>query len=451
MRAFIARKISLPLQDLYNGTHILKSLDELRISQYWDREKQKSFQFEKFLKILDHSVKNVPYYTELFHEHKLTLHDIRTYDDVYKIPILTKETAREQNQKLIATNLDWKKIHKGITGGTTGPPLKLLRDIPDRSLTWAAYYRWFDWMGINIGDRFAKVWGTPMVLNIPLSYKFKAKMKEFYYNRRIINSFQLNETTIPKALKQIDNYKPIFIRGYLSAFIQLAEYMVKNNYQLSYSPKAISTTTETLLPPYKKLIETAFQTKLYDQYGCGECNSIAFDAGENRGLHVAMEHCMLEILDSKGNDAAMNDGRFILTNLDNYAMPFIRYENGDSGAFAAYNPNVEIKLPALKHILGRSADTITLKDGSKVHGVFFTDILNELFEQNPSNIHRFQVYQNTPGKIEFRVESKFKLEKEYVEKLNNTLFRFFDNVSIIQLNELPKDKSGKFRYVLTEA
>jgi phenylacetate-CoA ligase len=450
MKSFIARKISLPLQDISNGTHILNSLDDLRVSQYWEREKLQSYQFEKFLKLLNHAVKNAPYYSELFREHNLTVNDIRTPDDIQKIPILTKETAREQNQKLIARNLNWKKIHKGVTGGTTGPPLKLLRDIEDRSLTWAAYYRWYDWMDIRIGDRFAKVWGTPMVLNIPVSYKIKSCLKEFYYNRKLINSFQLNESTIPAALKEIEEYKPVFIRGYLSAFIQLSEYIIKNNIQLSYKPKALSTTTETLLPPYKKLVEKAFNSKLYDQYGCGECNSMAFDAGDGNGLYIAMEHCLLEIIDETGNQAGLNNGRFVLTNLDSFAMPFIRYENGDTGSFAPGNQSAHIKLQALKQVTGRKADTITLKDGSKVHGVFFTDILNELFEENPANIHRFQVYQNEPGKVEFRIESKENLPKQYTDKLNEALYRYLKHVSIVSLVELPKDASGKFRYVVNE-
>lgn len=450
MKSFIARKISLPLQDIYNGTHILKSLEDLRASQYWEQKKLKNYQFEKFLKLLHHSVKNVPYYTELFRSHHLSINDIRSYDDIHKIPVLTKETAREQNQKLIAANLNWKKIHKGITGGTTGPPLKLLRDVDDRSLTWAAYYRWFDWMDIKIGDRYAKVWGTPMVLNIPTSYKIKARLKEFYYNRKIINSFQLNDSTIPAAIKEIEDYKPVFIRGYLSAFIQLAEYMLKNNIQLSYSPKALSSTTETLLPPYKKLVEKAFNSKLYDQYGCGECNSIAFDAGDENGLYITQEHCLLEILNDTGNNAGLEIGRFVITNLDNYAMPFIRYENGDTGCFAPVNSSATIKLPSIRQVLGRKADSIILKDGSKVHGVFFTDILNELFENNPANIHRFQVYQNLPGKIEFRVESKEKLSNEYFENLNGALSRFFTDTKIVCLPELYKDKTGKFRYIINE-
>jgi len=225
--------------------------------------------------------------------------------------------------------------------------------------------------------------------------------------------------------------------------------MLSNNVTLSYVPKALSSTTETLFPAYKRLIEGAFGSKLYDQYGCGECNSISFDAGDRNGLYIATEHALLEILDENDAPVTLDQGRFVVTNLDNFAMPFIRYENGDSGRFSAYDKTSEIKLPALKEVLGRTADTITLKDGSRVHGVFFTDILNELFAENPASIHRFQVFQSKPGNIEFRIEKATPPNKEYLLALDEALHKFFDKVDIVTMATLPKDKTGKFRYILS--
>lgn len=450
LQSFIAKRISFPLQDVVNGTPILSVLKELNESQYWPLEKQEAYQFDKFQSLLQHAITEVPYYQELFKEHKLSFKDIKEPADIQKIPILTKEVAREQNQKLIARNVNYKKVIKGITGGTTGPPLKLLRDIPDRTYTWAAFYRWYTWMGLSYGDSYVKIWGTRTVLNIPFSYKIKSAAKDFYYNRHMINSFNLNENTIPGVLEKIEKYKPLFLRGYLSAFIQLAEYILKKNIKLSYSPRAMSSTTETLFPAYKNLIEKAFGSRLYDQYGCGECNSIAFDAGDKNGLYLVPEHAHLDILDENNEPAGLNQGRFIVTNLDNYAMPFIRYENGDSGSFSEYDASSTIKLPALKQVLGRTADTITLKDGSKVHGVFFTDILNELFAENPASIHRFQVVQQQAGKIEFRIEKNKTPDKEYLATLDTALRNFFTDVKLVTLPELPKDKTGKFRYILSD-
>jgi len=450
MRKFITRRIAYPLQDFYNKTSILPTHKFLLETEHWSEEQLKDFQFQKFRMLLEHAYRNVPFYEELFSSIKLKPGDIRSFDDLQKIPVLTKETARLKNNELIARNLPKKHLHKGVTGGTTGPPLKLLRDAGDLSFTWAAFFRWYSWMGIEIGDPIAKVWGTRTVLSMPFSQQAANLFKNWYYNRTLVNSFHLNENTLEDAINQLNRYKPKLIRGYLSAFIQMAEFMKEQKIKLDFVPTAVSTTTETLFEPFRKLIQDQFGAPLYDQYGCGECNSIAFEAGDAQGLYVTAEHVCLEIINDSGLPELNGEGRIILTNLDNYAMPLIRYENGDSGQFASADAKKKFNLPLLKSISGRTADTLVLKDGSKVHGVFITDILNELFQENPSFIHRFQAYQEIPGEIEFRIESGRKLPDQYLSQIEIALNRFFTKVSLVTMNSLPLDSSGKFRYVVSK-
>ncbi len=449
MRKFIARHIAYPLQDRFNNTSILQTHLWLKESQFWPESQMIEYQFTKFKKLFEYARRNVPYYEDLFSSIKLKPADIKSFDDLYKIPVLTKEIARKESHNLIARNLPKKHIQQGITGGTTGPPLRLLRDSGDLTYTWAAFFRWYNWMGIDIGDRVSKIWGTRTVLSLPLKQRLINEIKNWYYNRSVINSFGLREETIPFAIQKLNNFEPKLIRGYLSAFIQIAEYLRDNNLKLAFRPLAVSSTTETLLDPYRQLIEEQFGAKIYDQYGCGECNSIAFEAGDGLGLYVASEHVKLEILDESGSAETKKDGRFIITNLDNYAMPFIRYENGDVGQFHDTSKK-KFNLPLLKRVSGRTADTIALANGSKVHGVFFTDILNELFGTDPMNINRFQVFQKEAGAIEFRIESKKQLSAESKTILDKALYRFFNRVDIVIMDSLPHDKSGKFRYILTE-
>jgi phenylacetate-CoA ligase len=451
MRKFITNRIAYPLQDYYNRTSIRLTHKLLLASQHWPEDQMLDYQFNKFKKLLDHAYRNVPYYNNLFSSIKLKPNDIRSFDDLNKIPVLTKETARKENVNLIVRNLSKKYVHKGVTGGTTGPPLKLLRDASDLTFTWAAFFRWFNWMGIEIGDPVAKLWGTRTVLSMSVKQKIATSFKNWYYNRTVVNSFNLNDNTISGAINQLNKFKPLLIRGYLSAFIQMVEFMKEQNLELDFRPLALSSTTETLMDPYRQMIQKQFKAPLYDQYGCGECNSMAFEAGDGLGLYIAAEHVYLEILNNAGLPERKQEGRIVLTNLDNYAMPFIRYENGDSGEFSEVISGKTYNLPLLKSISGRTADTITLANGSKVHGVFFTDILNELFKENPDNIHRFQVYQNIPGEIEFRIESKINPGKSYTAKLEKALTRFFTNVTIKTMDKLPIDASGKFRYVVNAA
>jgi phenylacetate-CoA ligase len=449
MGKFIAKHIAYPLQDFYNKTSILPTLTWLMQTQNWSESQMMEYQFSKFKNLIEHANRNVPYYSNLFSTIKLKPSDIKSFDDLHKIPVLTKETARKENRNLIASNLTQRHVHKGVTGGTTGPPLKLLRDAGDLTFTWAAFYRWYSWMGIEMGDRVSKIWGTRTVLSMPLHKRKVNWIKNRYYNRNFINSFNLNDRTIPNVILSLNRFKPKLIRGYLSAFIQIAEYMRDNHLSLDFRPVALSSTTETLMEPYRKLVEQQLGARLYDQYGCGECNSIAFEAGDGLGLYTAPEHVKLEILNDSGVSVVNKEGRIILTNLDNYIMPFIRYDNGDSGALRDESLSKKYNFPILKFVSGRSADTITLANGSKVHGVFFTDIMNELFTKNPEDLHRFQVYQPNAGEIEFRIESKKNIAEPYLKSIEEALYRFFNKVTITVTSELPADASGKFRYVMS--
>ena len=450
IRELIAKKISYPLQDFLNHTSILKTHQFLNQSQFWDRNRILDYQFDKFLRLLHHAYRFVPYYRELLKKEKLDLKDIKEPGDITKIPVLTKKIVRQQHDKLIAENVNPGDFVTVVTGGTTGPPLKVLRDRQDTSFTWGAFYRWYNWMGIQPGDRITKIWGTPTVINKPFKRYFWSAVKNFYYNRQHINSFNLNQGTLPSVVRRVNKFKPVLIRGYLSALIQMAEYVRDQNIKDFHRAKAISSTTETLFPSFRDLLERTFDTPLYDQYGCGECNSIAFDRNDGNGLYIAMEHALIEILDNDDMDAGYSEGRLIMTNLDNFAMPFIRYENGDTACRGSREHASEVNLDLLKRISGRTADTILLKDGSRVHGVFFTDILNELFTTHPEFIHRFQVYQRVPGKIDFRIETTEPLGVHYEELLYQSLYQYFDEVRISPAPILSSGATGKFRYIVSD-
>ena len=235
----------------------------------------------------------------------------------------------------------------------------------------------------------------------------------------------MNAKTLPKIVKMIEYKNPEKIHGYLSAILQLAYFLDSNNIT-TIKPKVILPTTETLLPPYRIFLENIFKCEIFDQYGCGECGSIAFECNHHSGLHVAMEHCILEIVE-KNSDGK---GDIVVTELDNTSMPFIRYKNGDQAEFANIMCSCGDSSPIIKNILGRNTDTIILKDGSKL-------------------IKRCQVYQNVPGSIEFKVEGeKINISNEVL--LNDALLKYFNEVRITYHKYLSEDSSGKFRYVVSE-
>ena len=443
-RENFSKHLALPLQDLLRGTNIRGEYAELLHTDKLTIAELEKIQITKLKRLVHYSYENIPYYRDIFESVNLHPSEINSLRDLGKVPITDKDMAREAGESLYIPSSLKKNIKYGKTGGTTGIPLFYKKDAKTRSVGWGAYFRWLDSIGVKSSSSKVSLWGAPTVLDTTFTKTLFERSKNWINNTIVINSFNINSKTLPKIVRIIEEKNPEIIHGYLSAILQLAYFLDVNNIK-TINPKVILPTTETLLPPYRIFLEKIFGCEVFDQYGCGECGSIAFECDKHSGLHVAMEHCIMEIVDkdSKGR------GDVVVTDLDNMAMPFIRYRNGDQAEFTSTKCSCGRNSPLVKNILGRNTDTIILNDGSKVHGVFFTDIMGEFNFVENKEIRRFQVYQRVPGSIDFKIEGNY-LNPKNEDLLSKALRGYFDNVTITYHNYLNEDSSGKFRYVVSE-
>lgn len=447
LRKFLANKIGFPLQDIRTGTEIMKMLDFLRESQFWDDARMEDYQSGRLRMLVNHAYNTVPYYREEFDRIKLKPEDISGTRDLHKIPVVSREAFRSRNSEFVARG-NYRHIRIGKTGGTTGTPVIVHKDTTDRTMTWASYYRWYEWMGIAMGEKTVTFWGAGSVTESNFPESIRQEIINYLQNTYVFNSFRINREILPDVISKLNMMKPVLIKGYLSSLIFLAGYMNEKGIRLSFTPKAVSSTTETLLPGDRKVLETTFNAPVYNQYGCGEASAIAYECSHHKGMHLTGEHVIAEILDDSGQPSA-GSGNVVLTNLDNFIMPFIRYVNGDIATMAGGRCSCGVTSPLLASVDGRACDIIVLKDGAKVHGVFFTDILYEkgIFTDR---IKRFQVYQDKPGEIEFRIESQHKTDVLTDTLLAEILERYFTRVKISRSEKLENEPNGKFRYVKSE-
>jgi len=446
MRNFIAKSIGYPLQDWHKGTNILDTLQFLRVSQYWSEDKIRDYQSLKLRKLVEHAYRNVPYYEDVFNKIKLKPSDIKSIDDLYKIPLLTKEIFRNKNMSLVARGVNMKNVKKGKTGGTTGVPVIVYKDTFNRSFTWASYYRWYEWMGINYYDKSATFWGARTVTKKSTRKMIVDSLTCFVQNDLRINTFTLSEKNKWDIYKKLLGFKPLILKGYLSALLDIAEFFDRNHLP-GINPQVLSSTTETLLPHHREYLTRIFKAPIYDQYGCGELSAISYECKAHNGLHVNQEHIICEILDDNNQPVIDISGKVVGTDLDNFIMPFIRYENGDISSISSKKCSCGINQPLMNSIDGRSVDTIILKTGQKVHGVFFTDILYELGILT-DKIQKFQVFQDKPGDIDLKIQCKEKLDVNLKHKLLILLSGFFNKVNYSEHKLLQAESNGKFKYIV---
>lgn len=448
MRKNLAKKIGYPVQDFIKSTDILKTLKLLRESQYWDEEQIMDYQSSKLKSLIEFSYKYVPYYEETFNKIKLKPSDISSLEDLSKIPILTKDIVRKNNMKLVRRGLDLRYVKIGKTGGTTGAPILVYKDNKTRSFSWASYYRWYEWMGFNYYDSIATLWGAKTVTKKPPVAFIVEKVSNYLQNEIKIDAFELSNKYNWVVYKKLINFKPRLIKGYVSALLDFGSFLNQNKL-FGIKPDALSSTTETLLPHNRLFLSKIFNAPIYDQYGCGELPAISYECPAHNGLHVNMEHILCEILDEDDNPIFDRVGRVVGTDLDNYAMPFIRYENGDLSSVTNRKCDCGVNQLLMGSIDGRTSDTIVLKSGKKVHGVYFTDILYELGILT-DKVQKFQVYQNYPGEIDFRIQCEKQLDKEVKNRLLKYLSKAFNKVNYSEHRSLINESNGKFRYIIND-
>src|SRR5262249_43422103 len=131
-------------------------------------------------------------------------------------------------------------------------------------------------------------------------------------------------------------------------------------------------------------------------YGCGEVNSIAYQCHFRDGYHVSDEKVIIELMPITGVANAgrgqCKTGRLLVTDLTNWAFPFIRYENGDSIVSMEGPCPCGRKLSRIKEVIGRLHDFILTASGDLLAGEFFPHLFR--FSRG---VEQFQIVQDRIG------------------------------------------------------
>jgi len=450
MKKYLINKHIYPLIDLVQGTNKIKYLNYLRKTQWYSSSEIQKLQIKKFRKLIKYAYNNVPYYHDLLKMKSQYPEDIKTEKDIQKIPKLTKEIAiKEMGKGKLTSKVHCSNLSQGSTSGTTGAALKLYKDINTRTWTWALFYRFYDWMNVDLGDKKTILWTDPIVPQNSIK-TIKQKLFLLLTNSIYLNSYSLNINTLMQYYERIKRFQPDYFHGMVFSTTLFANFINNNGYRGIINPKAVSTSAEVLSSSNRKIINQAFSCGVFDQYGCGECNSIAFECNHHQGLHIASEHVLLSIINDDEIQVPEESGKIQITNLDSYYMPIINYQNGDLSSLVHEKCNCGRQLPRLIRIIGREIETINAKDDRPLHGEFFTHLLNESGWNDRFKIYQFQVVQEKQYQIKWKIVCNNQPNEKQIKKFISYISHLFDQIEIVFVDEIPSEKSGKYRYLISK-
>jgi phenylacetate-CoA ligase len=411
-------------------------------SQYISNYELESIQLVKLKQLLKYAKENVPYYSKVYAE--LNERDISIITDLDNLPFINKSIVKEHHNRLESQNYKGRRAKK-TTGGSTGEPLTIWKSNESMTKELAATWRAYSWAGVRIGDRQARFWGVPYT---PKD-RIRARLIDLASNRKRFPAFAFNEENLATYHTQLRRFKPAYFYGYVSMLNEFAYYVRDHSLSNHYDLKCIISTSEVLTQQHRELLETVFKTRVYNEYGCGEVGSIAHEC-EKGSMHVMSENMIIEIYDGDRKCGSNETGEIVITELNNYAMPLIRYRIGDFAYISSERCSCGRTLPFIGNIYGRAYDTVRNRDGRLFHGEFFMYMFEDA-QKKGYDIKKFQVIQKDLDNLLVKIVPGNGFCEDTKNMILTRIKNDFDpnvKVKFEIVDEIARETSGKMRLIV---
>jgi len=425
------------------GNHYQEYYDYLTKSQWFTSEQLKQLEVEELKRIIAHTANNVPYYTEVFQKLKLSPDDINSVEDLTKLPILTKEEVRVNCERLRAKNCRRRDIIIDHTSGTTGKALELAFSKEsyqkEQALVW--FHR--SWGGVKYKDKTATFAGH-MVVDIDRK-KPPFWVNNLYEKQVIFSSYHMTKDNLKYYAQKLLRFQPQLIWGYPSSIYLMAIFLEKEDIT-EIKPKAVFTSSETLLDFQREKIEKTFQTKVFNYYGNSEMVPKILEC-EKGGLHVQRQFGIVEFLDGNNQPVGYGqEGKMVCTGLCNYAMPLIRYDIADVAIPVDNECTCGRQGPLVEKIVGRVDDYIVTRDGRLIGR------LGHIFKET-KNVEEAQIIQEDRNTLLLKIVRR----PEYSDRDTQKIISRTENrvghemrIKVEFVDNIPKLPNGKFRFVISK-
>ena len=434
-----------PARDLRTGIPKLRYWRTLEKTQYLSPETIRSRQWEQLKALLQYASTRTPYYRTLWRHHRIRPEQIRAPGDFCKLPFLTKKDIRQNATELISQDFQRDALLEFKTGGSTGKPLTLYAEEQCSEFRNACAWRSDRWAGWDLGEPIGAVWG-----NSSVPKALGARIRHWLLTPYIfLDTMALSESAVVQFAQDWARVRPTLLFGHAHSLYLLALYVRKLELR-SIQPTGIVSSSMLLLPAERNVIESTFGMRVFDRYGCEEVSLIAAECEKHKGLHINSDHVFVEFITDNGTPAKPGEeGRIVVTDLLNKAMPLIRYVVEDVGVPSDRVCACGRGLPLMESVVGRVADFFTKRDGTKVAGI---SLIENTLTSIPG-VEQMQVVQesldlitlNVVGNSGFTVDRKNQLIGYF-----RSLFGEETQITLNLLTEIPREPSGKYRFSISK-
>ncbi len=412
--------------------HYLSNLRRIEDGLMPDEELKKYTQ-ERLETLLKHAKATVPYYAG---QESL---------DLSRWPVVNKDTIRSDYDRFLSTDYDRDSLITMSTSGSTGTPFVCYQDGGKKRCVNAETLYYDEKLGFKIGRRI-------IYLRSVVSETKKSPMQQFAQNIYLINCTDLSDQGIEAKLAEVaalSKHCGAMMMAYSSTYDALRKYFERNGYDKAAACNLYGMVggSTMMYDETREAMEKAFRCKCISRYSNEENGFLGQDGIKNNVFIMNRADYLIEILKLDSDEPAADGeiGRIVVTDYYNMAMPMIRYDTGDVGAWEAIDTPAGKRM-AIGSFGGRKVDMIYGDNGQPVSP---HSISTAMWKYR--NVRQYQFAQTGAGKYQMRVNigGDTLAEDELIADIRRIVGDKAE-VEIRYVDEIPVLNSGKRRYIVNE-
>ena len=389
---------------------------------------------EKRIRTLMNKAYKIPFYRERFDKAGVKPEDIRTAEDLAKLPILYKSELREWMREL-DKDPKYASWYHDTTSGSSGEPLMILLSPREKAYMMANWFRVMMTAGYNPFK--GKTMSRKSAHSVSAGYD-TALQRLGILRRGFLDQYSSEENMI----KQVNEYKPDFLYMNKTELMRLCIYCNDHNSKI-WRPKYFAPTGEKSDDIARNLFMKILGPGMIDSYGTAEAGACMVRLFDSREYVVHTDSFVVNMQDDEGNLSL--DGNIVVTPLYKTDLPIINYSVGDKGT-----SEIRDGVRFVTSVQGRSNDFFRYESGEVT--TFFeiapiiahmTDILQIRFIQESYDEITIQCVHN---KKESDLTTD-EIEATLTAQLNEKFKQPF-KISYVWMNDIPPEENGKLRMIV---
>jgi phenylacetate-CoA ligase len=346
---------------VYGNVVVATQLRGQRDVPFLPKEKIKELRDKRLQEIVIYAAGTVPYYRALFQNLKLDPREIKTAEDLDKLPLLDKDTVRKDPSQFVSTSRKGKNAIPFVTSGTTGKPLQISHDVHSLLSNIAFGEREKDVIVRTIGPK-----RGIKELHINYSTSTLRKVTDFYQKWTLAPARQKRISLsvlepLQKVVETIRKFHPDIIVGYGSYLETLFKTLHSRGIGVPL-PAVVIYVAEAMSADGRKFIEEKFGVPVLSRYNAIEAFKIGFICEKREGFHIHPDLCHVKIAGD-----GLEKGELVISNLVNHGTVLFNYRIGDVAAIMDQPCSCGRTFPLLRELEGRVEDIIHLSNGEFIH------------------------------------------------------------------------------------